>query len=58
MTTKLVEKEAAVEVAWTPPPSQHRSSGPAVAALMAAALGIVGLALVNLGTQASRAFNE
>lgn len=56
MTTKLLEEEPAVEVAWAPSPA-HRASGPAVAALLSAALGLLTLAVVNLGTQASKAFN-
>ena len=57
MTTKLLRQEGVVEVAWTPPPSRHRASGAAVAALLSAVLGLITLALVNLGTQASKAFN-
>ncbi|MBI4241383.1 MAG: hypothetical protein HY613_06665 [Candidatus Rokubacteria bacterium] len=57
MTMKLLEQERGVEVTWTPAPARHRESGPAVAAIISAALGLVTLALVNLGTQASRAFN-
>lgn len=57
MTPKLLEQEQAVEVAWTPAPSRHRESGPAVAAIISAMLGLITLALVNLGTQASKAFN-
>lgn len=56
MTTKLLE-ERAVEVAWTPLPGRHRESGAAGAALISAMLGLLTLALVNLGTQASKAFN-
>lgn len=57
MTTKLLEDERPVEVAWTPLPGQHREGGPAVAAMISAMLGLMTLALVNLGTQASKAFN-
>lgn len=57
MTTKLLRSERAVEVAWTPVPARHRASGPAVAAIVSAVLGLITLALVNLGTQASKAFN-
>lgn len=57
MMTQLLEQGRAVEVAWTPPPTRHRENGPAVAAILSAALGLITLALVNLGTQASRAFN-
>ena len=56
MTTKVSEQERAVEVAWASP-SRHRESGPAVAAIISAALGLITLAVVNLGTQASKAFN-
>lgn len=57
MTMKPLEEERAVEVAWTPSPSAHRESGPAVAAILSAVLGLITLAVVNLGTQASKAFN-
>ncbi len=57
MPTESVEQKQPVEVAWTPSPAKHRLSGPAVAALLAAALGILTLALVNLGTEASNDFN-
>jgi len=56
MPTKLPEQEPAVEVAWTPSPAGHRENGPAVAAILSAALGLITLALVNLGTAASKAF--
>ena len=57
MTAKLLERERTVEVAWTPLPVPHRESGPAVAAILSAMLGLIALALVNLGTQASKGFN-
>jgi len=57
MTTKLLEREGTVEVAWKPLPARHRESGPAVAAMLSAILGLITLALVNLGAQASMAFN-
>ena len=57
MTTKLLGSEPAVEVAWTPAAARHRASGPAVAAIVSAVSGLITLALVNLGTQASKAFN-
>lgn len=57
MTTELLTQERAVEVAWTRPPSRHRESGAAVAALLSVVLGLITLAVVNLGTQASKAFN-
>ena len=57
MTTKLLGQEPAVEVAWTPSPPRHRPSGAAVAAILSAALGLITLAVVNLGTQASTPFN-
>ncbi|MBI4611692.1 MAG: hypothetical protein HY726_22105 [Candidatus Rokubacteria bacterium] len=57
MTTRLFEKRRAVELAWTPSPERHRESGPAVAAILSAALGLMTLALVNLFTQASKGFD-
>jgi len=57
MATQSLERERALEVAWTPSALQHRASGPAVGALVSAMLGMLTLALVNLGTQASKAFN-
>lgn len=57
MTTKLLDQERGVEVAWTPPAARRRESGAAVAAIISAMLGLLALALVNLGTQASKAFN-
>ncbi|MGH7208415.1 MAG: hypothetical protein ACREIL_03420 [Nitrospiraceae bacterium] len=57
MNTKLITKDREVEVAWTPPATRHRESGPAIAAIISAMLGMLTLALVNLGTQASKAFN-
>jgi len=57
MMTKLLEDEPTVEVAWTPLPGLHQEAGPAVAAILSAMLGLMTLALVNLGTQASKAFN-
>jgi len=57
MNTKLITQDREVEVARTPPATRHRESGPAVAAIISAMLGMLTLALVNLGTQASKAFN-
>lgn len=54
MATKLLGSKRGVEVAWTP---SHRESGPAVAGIISAVLGLITLAVVNLGTQASKAFN-
>jgi hypothetical protein len=58
MSATLRERDLEVEAARTPSPTRHRESGPAVAAIISAALGMITLALVNLGTQASKAFNE
>jgi hypothetical protein len=57
MTTRLLEEGRAVEVAWPPPTTRHRENGAAVAAILSAVLGLCTLAMVNLGTQASKAFN-
>ena len=57
MNATAVERDRPVEVAWSPTSARPRPSGPAVAAILSAALGMVTLALVNLGTQASTAFN-
>jgi len=57
VNTKLITQDREVEVARTPPATRHRGSGPAVAAIISAMLGMLTLALVNLGTQASKAFN-
>ena len=57
MTTKLLGTEPVVEVARVLAHPGHRESGPAVAAILSAVLGLITLALVNLGTQASTAFN-
>ncbi len=57
MAAKLFGQERAVEMAWTPPPAKHRESGPAAAAILSGMLGMLALALVNLGTGASKAFD-
>ena len=57
MSATLRERDPEVEVAWTPSPTRHRESGPAVGAIISAALGMITLAVVNLGTAASKAFN-
>ena len=57
MSGTPLERDHEVGVAWTPSPTRHRESGPAVAATLSAALGMIALAVVNLGTQASKAFN-
>jgi hypothetical protein len=57
MSATTVDRDRGVEVAWTPSPGRHQASGPAVAAILSAVLGMITLALVNLGTQASQAFN-
>lgn len=58
MSRTLSKAGSEVEVAWTPSAGSLRPSGAAVAAILSAALGLVALAVVNLGTQASKAFNE
>ncbi len=58
MNATLPERDPEVEVAWRPSPTRHHESGPAVAATVSAALGMITLAVVNLGTAASKAFNE
>ena len=57
MSAKILEREREVEVAWTPSVSRSIPSGPAVAAIISAMLGLVTLAVVNWGTAASKAFN-
>ena len=52
-----MEQERRAEVAWTPSVDRPIPSGAAVAAIISAVLGLITLALVNLGTQASEAFN-
>ena len=57
MSAKLVEEvERSVETAW-PPKARTMPSGAAVAALMAAMLGMLALAVVNVFTAASKPFN-
>lgn len=58
MSATVAERDSAVEVAWSPSPERTRASGPAVAATLSAALGMITLAVVNLGTAASKTFNE
>ena len=58
MTRELLEQDRSLEVVGAASPGSHRQSGPAVAAILSAALGLISLAVVNLGTQASKAFNE
>ena len=57
MSATLPERDRELEVAWTPSPGRHQASGPAAAAILSAVLGMLTLAVVNLGTQASKAFN-
>lgn len=57
MSTKLLVRDHEVEVMSTPSAARPTPSGAAVAAIMAAALGMIALALVNLGTAASKGFN-
>ncbi len=56
-TTRLVEAEREVEVRPKVEAGRPIPSGAAVAAIVAAALGMLTLALVNLGTAASKGFN-
>lgn len=58
MSATAVERDRGVEVAWSPASAGARPSGAAVAAILSAALGMITLAVVNLGTQASKGFNE
>jgi hypothetical protein len=60
MTTTLIEAKPDsknVEVAYTPSPRGHLTDGVAVAALMAALVGMLTLAVVNIFTAASKGFN-
>lgn len=60
MTPTSVEttpKESQVEVAWTPSTRARVPGGIAVAALMAGMLGLLTLAVVNVFTAGSKAFN-
>ena len=57
MSTKLMEEvERSGESTW-PPKARAMPSGAAVAALMAAMLGMLALAVVNVFTAASKPFN-
>jgi len=57
MSAKLMEEvERRVDTAWPPKP-RTMPSGAAVAALMAAMLGMLALAVVNVFTAASKPFN-
>ncbi len=55
MATEGLMHERDAEVRRATPPEPRRPSGAAVAAILSAALGMLTLALVNLGTQASKA---
>ena len=60
MTTTLIEAKPDsknVEVAYTPSRRGHLTDGVAVAALMAAVVGMLTLAVVNIFTAASKGFN-
>jgi hypothetical protein len=60
MTPNLLEAEPdqkKVEVAYTPARLGRVPEGPAVAALMAVAIGLCTLAVVNVFTTASKSFN-
>jgi hypothetical protein len=56
MNTTLIEDKREVEVARTPPSTAVIPSGAAVAALLAAMLGMLALAIVNVLAEASEAF--
>jgi hypothetical protein len=56
-STAVKPAERTVEVAWTPSTRARIPGGIAVAALMAAMLGMLTLALVNVFTTASPTFN-
>ncbi len=56
-TTAVKPEEKKVEVVWTPLTREHIPGGLAVAALMAALVGMLTLAVVNVFTTASPAFN-
>jgi hypothetical protein len=56
-TVAIKGDDKPVEVAWTPSTRERIPGGIAVAALMAAMLGMLTLALVNAFTSASPAFN-
>jgi hypothetical protein len=56
MASTLTDDKREVEVAWTPPMPRSIPSGAAVAALLAAMLGILALAVVNVLAEASEAF--
>ncbi len=57
MSAKILERDPKVEVAWTPAVSRPIPSGPAVAAIISAVLGMITLAVVNWGTAASKELN-
>jgi hypothetical protein len=54
---EMTHNERQVEVAWTPSTRVRVPGGIAVAALMAGMLGMLTLAIVNVFTAASKAFN-
>jgi hypothetical protein len=56
MATEVLERERTVET-WTPTAGRLIPSGPAVAAMLSAMLGMLTLAIVNWGTAASDTFN-
>ncbi len=58
MSSKILERDRDVEVAWPPAAGRLIPSGAAVAAIISAVLGMITLAVVNWGTAASKAFNE
>ena len=55
-TKREVPQVPQIEVAWTPPTARPMSSGAAVGALLAAMLGMLALAIVNVIAEASEAF--
>ena len=58
MSANLLERDRQVEVVRTSAVGRPIPSGPAVAAIISAVLGLITLAVVNWGTAASKAFNE
>ncbi len=58
MSEKILERDRDVEVAWTPSVGRHIPGGAAVASIISAMLGLITLAVVNLGAEASEAFGK
>ena len=57
MATDPLTRDRSIEAVRMPSATPIRPGGPAVAAIVSAMLGMLSLALVNLGTAASKAFN-